>query len=449
MTLSFDQKRRERFQVIGGDVITASDHRSAFRHDRDRIQYSSAFRRLSGITQVVSPSGSHPTHNRLTHSLEVAQIGRSLAERLLTNHRPEDFEHLGGLDADVVEAACLAHDLGHPPFGHVAETELNRLITSRQVGGDQDSLDGFEGNAQTFRILTRLAVRYTQVRGLNLTRATLAATSKYPWHRGTSGKTARKWGAYGSEAELLEWSREHLPAERRNTQTLEAQLMDWADDVAYAVHDLEDFYRAGVIPLERLVTDPNERARFLEGYTARNGAEGSTIADLELAFEDLVIGFPNEPFHGSYLDKATLRSLTSTLVGRYVSAVVFDTEQGEVIINPDRAMEVKLLKDITWHYVIESRALISQRYGHASLIRGLFETLLTAATSNEYSQRERDSRILPEYFREDIAEAEFDRQVVIRVVADAISSMSEAQAVGLYNRLLGYSLGSALDPILN
>jgi dGTPase len=356
---------------------------------------------------------------------------------------------MGGLDPDVVEAACLAHDLGHPPFGHVAEMELNRLVTKRQLDGSHESLDGFEGNAQTFRIVTELSVRYPTVPGLNLTRATLAATTKYPWRRGTSGMSSKKWGAYSSEASMLEWSREHLPQSLKAAKTLEAQLMDWADDVAYAVHDLEDFYRAGVIPLERLVTDEGERARFLDGYLSRNGIGEHRRDDLDSAFGSLLDGFPSEPFQGSLMDKATLRSMTSTLVGRYVSAITFDDQAQILKLNPAREIEVKLLKHLTWHYVIESRALISQRYGHASLIKGLFETLLEAASSKDESQRELDIKILPEYFREQIVDQHFDDNVIFRVVADAISSMSEAQAVGLYNRLLGFSLGSALDPILN
>lgn len=440
MSDDIPQQRRQRHHPVGQDAPTGMDHRSPFRRDRDRILYSSAFRRLSGITQVISPSGSHPTHNRLTHSLEVAQIGRSLAERLLDQDIDTDIlSSVGGLDPDVVEAACLAHDLGHPPFGHVAEMELDRLVKDvKHVA------DGFEGNAQSFRILTKLSVRYPTIPGLNLTRATLSATTKYPWSRGTSGKKAHKWGAYSSEQEEFVFSREHLVGQQKGNQTLEATLMDWSDDVAYAVHDLEDFYRTNVIPLDRLVTYQGERDRFLEGYVERHPSEATNKQALEMVFQELLAWFPSDPYEGSRLHRATLRSMTSTLVGRYIGAVSLDATSGMVMIDEESNMEVKLLKDLTWHYVIESRALISQRYGHAQLVKNLIETLCDAA-----SDRDRDIKILPEFYREQLLDSGFDEDVIVRSVADTVASMTEAQAIGLHGRLLGYSLGSALDPIVN
>lgn len=444
MISDFELERRARRHPFGSDTKTESDHRGPYRHDRDRILYSSAFRRLSGITQVVSPSGSHPTHNRLTHSLEVAQIGRSLAERLLLEHNQEDFEHLGGLDPDVVEAACLAHDLGHPPFGHIAETELNHLVTHHQAMNAGSDLDGFEGNAQSFRIVSKLSIRYRNVEGLNLTRATLSALSKYPWRRDTTGKRSRKWGAYSSEIEDFEWSRFHLNGSLKASQTLEARLMDFADDIAYAVHDMEDFYRIGVIPLDRLVSDEGERDRFIDGFMSRPDREGDA-GTWKSIFEELLESFPQDPFSGTRFDRASLRSLTSALVGRYVAALSVD-DDGNVEIDKEKNDEVILLKELTGYYVIESRALISQRFGHAKLIRSLFSTLLQAATGREQA---RDSKVLPDFFREQIEESEFDGYITVRAVADAIASMTEAQAIGLHGRLNGYSLGSALDPILN
>jgi predicted deoxyguanosinetriphosphate triphosphohydrolase len=153
------------------------DNRSAFQRDRDRILFTSAFRRLAGVTQVFSAEEGHIFHNRLTHSLEVAQVGRRLCERLTTDYR-ETADRLE-INPDVVEAACLAHDLGHPPFGHIAERLLDELVT-------HELADGFDGNAQSFRIVTKLAFRSTDVTGLNLTRATLNALLKYPWLRGTA-----------------------------------------------------------------------------------------------------------------------------------------------------------------------------------------------------------------------------------------------------------------------
>ena len=236
------------------------DRRTEGQRDRDRVLYASAFRRLGGVTQVAAAGERLVFHNRLTHTLEVAQIARRLAENTVKD-QPDEVAALGGIDPDVVEASALAHDLGHPPFGHIAERVLDRLV--REYGNS----DGFEGNPQSFRIVTKLALRHQDFPGLNLTRATLNAILKYPWLRGTGGGLRElKWGAYSSESEEFEWARELGPADAKSP---EAELMDWADDIAYSVHDIDDFYRAGLIPLDRLLTDTDERDRFLTKALSR------------------------------------------------------------------------------------------------------------------------------------------------------------------------------------
>jgi dGTPase len=431
--------REARYHVLPG--TNPGDRRSPGRRDRDRILYSSAFRRLAGITQVVAATDRHPIHNRLTHTLEVAQIGRSIAEEILRSEPDRvRIDALGGLDPDVVEAACLAHDLGHPPFGHVAEEELDRLVNEVH-----HVADGFEGNAQTFRILTRLAVRYRNIDGLNLTRATLCAVLKYPWLRGTAGDKARKWGTYATEEPEFRFARE-LPPGLGETRSLEAQLMDWADDVAYAVHDVEDFYRAGLIPLDKVATDEQERRRLVEAELARNGKLGSFGADaLALAFDELLGIAPIfGPYEGTSEDRALLRSFTSSLVDRYVKAVsLVNDGNGHpmLAIDEEARMEVAMLKGLTWQYVIESRALITQRYGHKRLIASLFETLCNAGASKT------DRRLFPEFYRAMLGESPDDASVV-RTTADLIASMTESQVVAMHHRLTGVSLGGTLDPIL-
>jgi dGTPase len=226
-----------------------ADQRTAGQRDRDRILYASALRRLAGVTQVVAPTEGLIFHNRLTHTLKVGQIGRRLAEKLC-EEQPQLLNAVGGLDPEVVEAAALAHDLGHPPFGHVVEDELNQLVSESGV------YDGFEGNAQSFRVIAKLARRHESFEGLNLTRATLNAVLKYPWFRTPDKK---KWGAYYTESTEFNWARQLYPGDAH--KSAEAELMDWADDVAYSVHDVEDFYRAGLIPVDRMITDTHERIR--------------------------------------------------------------------------------------------------------------------------------------------------------------------------------------------
>ena len=256
-------RRRER--VWDKPEEKTGDFRSDFERDCDRILYSGAFRRLAVITQVVSPAGGHAFHNRLTHALKVAQVGRRIAERLNTAENAELIGRHGGLHPSVVEAAGLAHDLGHPPFGHIAEEELDaKLLEAAEK-------EGYEGNAQSFRIVSCLEIRESGrnegALGLNLTRATLNALLKYPRMRDESKNRRQKFGAYRSEDKQFKFAREYSSDQN---PCLEAQIMDWADDISYAVHDLEDFYRAGMIPLDRL-SKSDEIKSFLDGMSPKAG----------------------------------------------------------------------------------------------------------------------------------------------------------------------------------
>ena len=232
------------------------DYRSRAEHDRDRVLYSAAFQRLAYVTQVTASESGHTFHNRLSHSLKVAQVGRRNTQRLLTLAGNGDIDGdnaaamINTLDPDAIEASCLAHDLGHPPFGHIAEEVLNERAR-RHVGDD----GGFEGNAQSFRIVTRLAQRASGS-GMNLTRQTLDGMLKYPWRWRSSdpvppGTRERKWGYYLADRAAFDFARqygEHEADRDVPEPSLEALIMEWADDLTYAVHDVDDFYRAGLIP---------------------------------------------------------------------------------------------------------------------------------------------------------------------------------------------------------
>lgn len=415
-------------------VPEGTDNRSSYQRDRDRILYTSAFQRLAEVTQVVSAHEGHVFHNRLTHSLKVAQVGRRIAEKLI---RENESSLRSYLDADVVEAAALAHDLGHPPFGHVAEKELNRLMLEKGMR------DGFEGNAQSFRIVTHLSMRRGQP-GLNLTRATLRAILKYPWLKGKFGKKSEKWGAYESEKDILDWARAY-PAVEKEAQSIEAQVMDWADDVTYAVHDFADFFHAGLIPIT-LFLDSRERSNFL-----REGLEQIPNREAQLAlgkpesiraFEDFLTYFPlKERYLGTQRHRAAMRAITAGLIHMCVDAVHVDlsasSDNPKLNIVPGLKKIVFMLKKLTWHYVIMRPSLATQQYGQRKIIETLFNIY------SEDPKKDKQRNLFPYAFRDLVERANNDKVDPLRIVCDFIASMSERQAIELYHRLTGMTLGSA------
>jgi dGTPase len=432
-----------------------ADQRDECARDCDRILYSSAFRRLSGVTQVVAPEEGHVFHNRLTHSLEVAQIGTSVASNLLM-HQRELADAYDGIDVHAVEAACLAHDLGHPPFGHVAEKELDELVA--RVHHEPD---GYEGNAQSFRIVTKLAVR-DEYHGLNLTRVTLNAILKYPWLRGAHEKS-KKWGAYRTESKDFEFARLAI-SERTagpDQRSIEAAIMTWSDDIAYSIHDTEDFYRAGLIPLERLSGEGSaETDKFIQGTFARWDADGK-FADEEgrRKREEMEHAFRNacyqlqitEPYSGTRSQRLQLRAFTSYMIGKYVKATELTEDRTSPLSFTEASYthEVEMLKELTWHYVIKNPALATQQYGHRRIIRRLFDVYSNATFGDQSTWA-----ILPPRFKEEMEVlhgqygAGIGHELRLRTAADAVASLADAEAHRIFQRLSGTSTGSALDPIV-
>jgi dGTPase len=413
-----------------------SDNRKPHQRDRDRVLYTSAFQRLAEVTQVLSPDEGHVFHNRLTHSLKVAQVGRRIAE-MLQETQPQRAADAGGIDPDVVETAALAHDLGHPPFGHIAEEELDRLMM------DQAHVaEGFDGNAQSFRIVNRLALRCDDHEGLNLTRASLQAILKYPWVRGSSGKQHHKWGVYSPENAQFEFARALAPI-ADEIKSAEAEIMDWSDDVTYAVHDVADFFRAGLIPLDRLADESNtqERRKFYDEVFSRDHFEHPT-SDLENAFEKLKMFMPfTRPYLGTNNDRSNLRAFSGGLISRYVRGGVELTGtcgrgMRRVRINPAVEKEVIMLKQLTWHYVILNPALATQQHGQRTVIRNLFEIFREAAV-------QKNRTLFPFAFRE-MLEQVGSREEQARIVCDYIAGMTERQAFALHAKMTGTHPGSAL-----
>ncbi len=414
-----------------------TDQRSPGQKDRDRVLYTEEFRRLAGITQVLSEGG-HAFHNRLTHTLEVAQVARRMAERLCAlEHADGQAEQAALIDPDVVEAAALIHDLGHPPFGHLGEHELD--VLAREAGDP----DGFEGNAQSFRIVTRLSVRSPQYAGLNLTRATLRASLKYPNLRGPMPdpgeadfdaklKKHLKFGAYHDDRASFDFAREGAPGDG---PALEAQIMDYADDVAYSMHDLMDFYRAGMLPLHELA-----REDVFEDFFARHRPYilcGSYLHDEDLGRDELlaiVRDFdPTPGFDGSRHDVLNLRQRVSENTGRYIQVSVDWTHlQGPKLVVPERyRLEIAFFKRVIWEYVLSHTSIHTQREAHARVVRAVFHAVLEAVQRGADGVSDEVLRsFIPAWYLDGTHEA-----TPVRLAVDIVASLSDAQARALAQRL--------------
>lgn len=399
--------------------------RTAFERDRARLVHAASTRRLAAKTQVMGPQADDFVRNRLTHSLEVAQVSRDLARAL-------------GCHPDVAETAALAHDLGHPPFGHNGEAVLEQL--SGPAGG-------FEGNAQTLRILTRLEAKTVDADGtsvgLNLTRATLDACTKYPWvradaappsgvHGDGSPRVVVKFGVYDDDVPVFGWMREGVPAATPRRQSVEAQVMDLADDVAYSVHDVEDGVVAGRIDLSTLV---DQRAEIWA--TVRDWyAPGLDDALLDDVLDDLVrVGsWPRASYDGSRAALAALKNLTSDLVGRFcgaVQAATFAAYDGVPLVRhrsdlvvPERTWaEITVLKGVAAHLVMRADDRVALMGRQRELLAELVTVLLG-----------RGPDALERQFADDWRSAADDAGRT-RAVIDQVASLTDASAVAWHGRL--------------
>ncbi len=382
--------------------------RSEFARDRARVLHSSALRRLSAKTQVLSPESGDFARTRLTHSLEVAQVGRELAIML-------------GLDADLVDMACLSHDLGHPPFGHNGESALN--MWAAEIGG-------FEGNAQTFRIVTRLEQKVIiegVSRGLNLTRASLDAISKYPWRRAEASEFIAggiKFGVYEDDLEVFNWAREQAPA---GEKVIEAEIMDFSDDVAYSVHDFEDAIVEGFINVQEI----NGDSIIEEVITGVLDWSESTLEREKVyqAFERIRANeFWITSFDGSRENLAQLKNLTSDLIGSFVTRV-FDANQElskeadrykkNLLVPSEVREEIAVLKGLVATFLMSS----DSRQGYYQVQRELLVELADAI----YQKGIGFDQVTMYYYEH--AQSADEKK---RAVVDAVANMTDAHAHALH-----------------
>ena len=402
--MSYGQHDQERFL----DEPAKRAGRTEFMRDRARVIHSAALRRLAAKTQVAVPWENDFQRTRLSHSLECAQIGRELGESL-------------GADPDLQDTACLAHDLGHPPFGHNGEEALASIAAE---------FGGFEGNAQSFRLLVRLEAKTVDSDGksigLNLTRASLDGATKYPWPR---SQNPRKFGVYDDDVDVFNWMRKGAPVDKK---CIEAQIMDWSDDCAYSVHDLEDAIFANQISVKNFETD------FEDLYTVMVRDYGSDATQQEAidAHKRLsaLSAWPHY-YDGTHRSLARLKDSTSQLIGRFVLAAELETRKihgdgplsrysADLEIPREQIIEVDFLKAIAGHYLINA-AHSQDRYAKQQLIVIELVEMLRARAPQE----------LDSFFLKSWNEAG-DEIARMRVIIDQVAALTDPGAYALHARLL-------------
>jgi dGTPase len=400
---AYSDSDRERFL----DEPAKRKGRTEFARDRARIIHSFALRRLAAKTQVAVPWASDFPRTRLSHSLECAQVGRELGAAL-------------GADPDLMESACLAHDLGHPPFGHNGEEALAKIA---------ESIGGFEGNAQSFRLLTRIEAKTVDNDGLsvglNLTRATLDAATKYPW---SALENPRKFGVYEDDQEIFHWVRENAPSGKTS---MEAQIMDWSDDVAYSVHDLEDALVTGQIDIAHLRDDLSHL--FL--VATQDYLPDLTEDEAQTALDSLMnLSCWPKNFDRSHRHLARLKDLTSQLVGRFALAAESETRahfgdgdlvrySANLLVPRAQRVEVALLKSMAGHYIIRAEKSQERYAKQQQVIVDLVQAVRESAPST-----------LESFFLQEWNRADSEREKM-RVVIDQIASLTDVGAYALHEQL--------------
>jgi dGTPase len=424
---------------MGASRRRTDDPRSDVEVDRDRIVHSHAFRRLQRKTQIVGVHSIDFFRTRLTHTIECAQLGRAITRRLTDGSWeqvvPEE-QHL----PDLVEAACLAHDLGHPPFGHTGEEALDQLVAERW---DMR----FEGNAQSFRIVSllepkkyaRLETPVGRPLGLDLTRATLRAMMKYPWSEAdAAGRQLHKFGVYDNaeDLEFLDWLWDGAPQDA--ARNLATEIMEAADDIAYAVHDIEDGTWARLIPIDQIVQlEPWAIEKVAAMAAKRNpGMFSDPAREVEGEIREIFgkldgKSWARGPFDRSRASEGGLKSFCSALTDELLRTV---TDGGTLTWAENQPVQrrIAVLKAIIWVWLIEPPELVTRRHGQRRIIRELVDGYLA------------EPRMLP-YQDEWQRVAEGDQHRQVRFVTDHVASMTDTYAHHVHAEMYGTSAGSGWE----
>lgn len=401
--------------------VHPGEYRSPYQMDRDRIIHSSAFRRLQSKTQVFLSGEYDFYRTRLTHSIEVAQIGRSICASL--QQSTEGFFAEYGIDADLVESACLAHDIGHPPFGHAGERTLHRLM--RPYGG-------FEGNAQTFRLLTETLFSESG-EGMNPTRALLDGVLKYKTLLSETPEAQHHY-LYDDQSAWLDFAMlgkaipaELTPGKTRNAfRSIECQVMDWADDTAYSLNDLADGIHAGFINAARL-----------EAWAGRAELDADESNQVEFLLKALREGRVESRLNRRIGDH--IRACTLRRVEGFLSKDTHRHAWG-LDIDPVVKKQAEMNKRISLELVFLSPQLQQLDYKADIILTRLFEVL----HDRYIAHRGKGLHLLPPGIEKEIDRTE-DEARRARLVCDWIASMTDSFAFRTYRRLFDAGFGSITD----
>jgi dGTPase len=420
--LSFDTERLKH-------PSSQNDYRSPFQIDRDRVLHTTTFRRLQNKTQVFWSGEYDFYRTRLTHSLEVAQIGKSICTWLL--RQPDsllsDSFHI---DPDLVEAICLSHDLGHPPFGHAGERTLNHL--TRDYGG-------FEGNAQTLRLLSEriFSAKHT---GMSPSRSFLDGILKYKtlWSElAQNGNPPKNHFIYDSQHRFLEWAlggndfpAELTPGDTRDSfKSIECQIMDWADDTAYSLNDLSDSVRAGFLHIEKI-----------ENWARSKELDDSQQASLHELIE-AIRAHRVEPFVGKRIGKYITATKLVTDVN-FLSSIT-NRYRYQLVIDPEIRKESSLFKKLAYEVVFLSPKLKQLEHKGSYMLRKLWEVLETRYIHGE-SIDGQNFQLLPQDTVEEIEQSP-DKTCRARLICDYLAGMTDGYAARTYKRLFSPDFGSIND----
>ena len=396
---------------------SATDYRTEFQRDRDRIIYCAAFRRLQGKTQVFMSGEYDFYRTRLTHSIEVAQIGRSIVN-FLNQHSP-DFSRDCHLDADLVEVTCLAHDIGHPPFGHGGENVLNELM--QEYGG-------FEGNAQTLRIITEIFYESEQGRkGMKPSRAFLDGIMKYKILEQEMENEPKAKFLYNDQQPYLDFITEGLDTDiPRNHQSIECQIMDWADDTAYSVNDLLDGYKAG----------------FLTQRSIETWAENKNLTTNETAIiEQLLEQINKESDFEIYVANKVGQFIESVSIEKVADYYWSNRYNYQLRLDPAHEQESRLYKSLAFDVIFQSPQIQQLEAKGTRIISRLFNELV-----DRYLYGKSHFNLLPAKVARQVETTDSEVEKA-RILCDRIAGMTDGYAIRIYKRIFDPDFGSIVDLI--